>query len=835
MRANAFQMFQLKFYHCFTTIIFLFISLPDASAQVTKMPAYPLITHDPYFSIWSFTDKLNESNTKHWTGREQSLLGLIRVDNKVYNFMGIPEYPVQWLSPVSTQQAHAAKYTTTAPAAGWMNEDFDDDSWTAATLPFGTKEANPSTEWNTKEIWVRRSFDVFDTNIEQLLLYLRNDDDVEVYINGQKAYECNCYTPDYRSHELADSIIKELHRGKNILAMHCTNTGGNAWLDAGIATRQLVKNIEPAIQNSSYVTATQTKYLFSCGPVNLEVDFLSPLLANNPDMLSRPVSYIHFAVTAKDSGIHQANILFGESSNVAGNSGDEMMKATSYQTKSLDILKCGTDAQPVLQKKGDDLRIDWGYAYLAAPQEKQYDLKVTSMQSIIKDYLPNGVFSSLYGDKDVLDKDLLLAANISLFTGADNNSNLATIMLGYDDIYSIQYFNQNLEAWWKKNFKSMDELLETSAQQYQDILSQCDAFDKQLYDDATKAGSETYAKLCVMAYRQSLAAHKLVRGPNDEILFPQKENFSNGSIWTVDVTYPSGPLSLVYNPDLLKGMLNGIFDYSESGRWKKAFPAHDVGTYPIANGQTYPEDMPVEEAGNMIISTAAIAKAEGNANYAQQHWQSLTQWVEFLVKDGLDPSNQLCTDDFAGHLARNANLSVKAIVGIDAHSMMAGMLGDKLKATYYDSIAHNYARQWLQLADDSDHYDLAFGAKNTWSQKYNLVWDKLLGLKLFPQTVYDEEISYYLTHQNKFGLPLDSRKTYTKSDWIIWTSTLASTQNNFEVLIDPIYVYATQTPTRVPLSDWHETTDGSQVGFQARSVVGGYFIKMLEWKWKQQK
>ncbi len=827
-------MLTVRFHRTTLFIFFFFISLFNVSAQVTKMPAYPLITHDPYFSIWSFTDKLNESNTKHWTGKEQSLLGLIRVDGKVYNFMGVPAYPLQWLAPTSELQAHASKYTTITPAANWMNEDFNDAAWASATLPFGTKESNPSTEWNTKEIWVRRTFDVFDTTIRQLLLYLRNDDDAEVYINGEKVYECTCYTGNYQEHELPATIIQKLQRGKNVLAMHCTNTGGNAWLDAGIATRQSIKNIEPAIQNALYVTATQTKYLFSCGSVNLEVDFLSPLIAADLDLLSRPVSYITFTVTAKDSGIHQVNVLLSENAGVAGNTGNELMNATSYQTKTLNILKCGTESQPVLQKKGDDLRIDWGYTYMTAPQQKQYDVKLTSVQNIIKDYLTNGLLTSPYISQTAHDVNLLLAANISLFTGSDN-TNHATLMLGYDDVYSIEYFNEKLQAWWKKNFQSMNELLETSFQQYQDIHTTCDAFDKQLYDDANAAGGETYAKLCVMAYRQSLAAHKLVRGAHDEILFPQKENFSNGSIWTVDVTYPSSPLSLVYNPDLLKGMLNGIFDYSESSKWTKAFPAHDLGTYPLANGQTYPEDMPVEEAGNMIISTAAIAKAEGNANYANQHWKTLTQWVEFLVKDGLDPANQLCTDDFAGHFARNANLSVKAIVGIDAYSMMANMIGDKSTAKYYDSIAHNYAQQWQQLAADSDHYDLAFDAKNTWSQKYNLVWDKLLGLKLFPQAVYDKEINYYLTHQNKFGLPLDNRKTYTKSDWILWTSTLASTQNIFESLIDPVYVYATQTPTRVPLSDWHETTDGSQVGFQARSVVGGYFIKMLEWKWKEKK
>ena len=805
---------------------FSFLFLP---AQVEKAPAYPLIVHDPYFSIWSFTDHLNESPTKHWTGRNQPLLGLIRVDGVLYNFLGLPENPLEVILPTGETKPYVCKYTTLNPGKSWMMEDFDDQNWISGKAPFGTKNSNPATLWSSPQIWMRRTFDLADLKIARLFLQIRHDDDVEVYVNGKKAYSCSpCRAPVYENYQLDDSIKRKLNKGKNILAIHCTNRAGDSWLDAGLAKQSPVKGILSAVQKKVEITATQTKYQFACGPVDLKLAFLSPLLMNDLDLLSRPVSYVHFSINSSDGKAHTVEFIFAASSDLAKNEKKQLVKTEESNTAGFHILKVGTVDQPILKRKGDDVRIDWGYLYLCSPDSNAEYHSVTNSQ--FYKYLSEG---KIYPAKSKLSEESnsLLQINMG-FQKVKEEIREGTILLGYDDIYSIQYFKKNLQAWWKKDGITMEQLLKKSMKEYPSIQTKCDDFDKQLYEDAVLAGGENYGKLCVLAYRQSLAAHKLVRGPSDETLFPQKENFSNGSIWTVDVTYPSAPLSLLYNPELLKGMLNGIFDYSENGKWSKPFPAHDLGTYPLANGQTYPEDMPVEEAGNMIILTAAIAKAEHNPEYARKHWKILSQWVDFLVRDGIDPANQLCTDDFAGHLARNANLSLKAIIGIGAYAQLADQAGEKETAMKYLAMAKEFSGQWITKAADGDHYSLTFDKKGTWSQKYNLAWDKLLDLQLFPQEVYDKEVKYYLSRQNSFGLPLDSRKSYTKSDWIVWTSTLAKDQNDFEALINPVFKFVSETPTRVPLSDWHETLDGKQVGFQARSVVGGYFIKLLAYKWK---
>lgn len=791
-----------------------------------RAPAYPLVTIDPYTSAWSMADKLYDESVKHWTGKEFPLLGALRVDGQTYRFMGVENIPLTPLAGMSTDEDWKGRYIFDQPAAGWQQPGFNDTKWNEGSAAFGTRdETNVKTHWLTKDIWVRRDIQLDNSKIANKKLYLKysHDDTFELYVNGIEVVKTGYVWRKDVVLELPAEVVKTIKDGKVTIAAHCNNRTGGALVDFGlyIPTDDKEQLINTAQQLSADVQATQTHYVFKCGPVNLELTFMAPLFMEDLDLVSRPVNYISYKVVSTDGASHDTQIYFEDAPNWAINIPTQKSTADGFEKDGLLYTRIGSIEQNVLKKKGDDLRIDWGYFYLVT--EKQKGSYATGHPFKLREVFVNdGVLGN-----DVSAKG---GANVAVAQNLGKGSSLSgKIMIGYDDIYSIQYFGENLRPYWNRNGQSTIEAMFAKANAEYSLLKQkAYKFDRQLMASTTRKGGKEYAELCALAYRQAISAHKLVEAPNGDLLFLSKENNSNGSIGTVDVTYPSAPLFLYYNPELVKGLLNHIFFYSESGKWLKPFPAHDVGTYPLANGQTYGGDMPVEESGNMLTLTAAIAAVEGNADYAAKHWDVLTIWTNYLVEYGLDPENQLCTDDFAGHFAHNINLSAKAIMGIASYGYLANMLGKKDIGEKYTTKAKEMAQEWMKMANDGDHYRLTFDKPGTWSQKYNIVWDKLMNWNIFPASVAEKEIAYYLTKQNTYGLPLDNRKTYTKSDWIIWTATLANDQETFMKFVSPIHKFMNETIDRIPMSDWYYTDSKHHVGFKARSVVGGYYIKMLE-------
>jgi len=650
-----------------------------------RAPATPLITHDPYFSIWSTTDKLTDSDTTHWTGARQPIAGLARIDGKPYRFMG--------------------------------------------------------------------------------------------------------QNPD------------------NVPAMQ---------------------------QTSSTISPTHTQYEFTQSGVTLELTFFTPAIMSDLDVLSRPVTYVTWDAKSTDGGTHQISVLLDVDPIIAVNDRSQQVVTSRNQTATLNVLSVGSREQNLLNRSGDDLRIDWGYFHLAIPRNEDSTTAIASGTTdtfTTQGKLPAS--DSIDMPQPANGDSPHLAATLNFGSvGAQPVSR--HLLVSYTEGYAIQYLQRNLREYWQRNNMPVEEMLDTAENQYAELEKRGTSFDKELTADLTKVGGEHYAAIAVLAYRQTIAAHGLAADANGDPMLFAKENFSNGCIATVDVLYPSAPFFLFFQPKLLEAQLLPVLEYASLARWKFPFSPHDLGQYPLANGQVYgggekteDDQMPVEESGNMLILVDAVARAEGNAKLAEHYWPQLTTWAKYLREKGLDPENQLTTDDFAGHVAHNANLSIKAIDALAAYADLARLLKQESVAKDYECAAKVMAGKWVTMAQEGDHYKLAFNSPGTWSQKYNLVWDIVLDYNLFPKNVRETDMAYYMTKINNFGLPLDSRADYTKLDWSLWTATLASKPEQFNALVDPIYKWINETPSRVPLTDWYDTKTGKQVGFQARSVVGGVFIKAL--------
>lgn len=595
----------------------------------------------------------------------------------------------------------------------------------------------------------------------------------------------------------------------------------------------------PALKEAKQqVTPTRTIVTMQSPEIELTLTFLTPAFPDNLAVMARPVSYLTWDVRSRDGHTHNVAVYFGSSGMPAVNESDEPVIWSRAEIKGLHVLKLGSQQQPILAHSGDNLRIDWGYFYLAIPDAENAEYAAGN-----RSYRDRFAATGHIPNVDDLEQPRAPrsrfpsspALNMVLPLGEVGTADVSRhILIGYDDLYSIEYMRQKLLAYWHKEFPTVSALLEGAERDYASLTQRSQAYDAELTRDLVREGGPEYASISILAFHQAIAAHKLVEDNNGVPFFMPKENFSNGSISTVDVIYPSAPMFLLLNPKLVEAQLEPVLRYAESPRWKFPFAPHDLGVYPLANGQLYgggevseEDQMPVEESGNILILADAVAHIEHNTTFASRYWPLLTKWANYLLAEGFDPANQLCTDDFAGHLAHNTNLSIKAIEALAAYAQLAKERGDAKTAEHYESAARSMAAKWGPMALDGDHYRLAFDKPGTWSQKYNLVWDSILGLHLFPAEIAEHETAYYKTHLNRFGLPLDNRATYTKLDWSIWSATLASNPRDFQTLVHPVFEFLNQTTDRVPMTDWYDTVTAKQVGFQARSVVGGVYIKML--------
>ncbi len=551
-------------------------------------------------------------------------------------------------------------------------------------------------------------------------------------------------------------------------------------------------------QTALDIDVLSTTAVLEADGISVTAVFTTPNMLDDLKVLSRPVSYLQ--VSVKKGGVPvDANIALHIDYRFCARNAEA--SEVVYEDVTCEGLSCGrigrTEQNP-LHESGDQIPIDWGYFYGAVEGGKT-------------------------------------AAHPTGMTIEKSASN-ALFLLAYNDILSLEYYGVRLPGYWHKENGDIRAIISAANREYAEIMAKCRSFSDDLLAKAEASGGEEYRELLTLAYRQTVGAHKLLCDENGDILFISKECYSGGFAATADVSYPSTPLYLLYCPELVNGMMRPIFKYARSAAWPYEFAPHDAGQFPLVNGQRYANgtdfdgQMPVEECGNMLVMMAATAIASNDFAFAASQWDLLEQWCGYLAKQGMDPENQLCTDDFAGHLAHNCNLSVKAIMGIASFAILCKKLGKTEEAEEWMAKARAMAVTWEETAANGDGtYRLAFDRPDTYSMKYNMLWDVLFCTGIFPEELISSEFASYTARRaNEYGMPLDNRADYTKSDWILWCASIPDDDAFFADMVHRVWLAYHESPSRKPMTDWYDTKTAKQIGFQNRTVQGGLFVKILK-------
>ena len=624
-------------------------------------------------------------------------------------------------------------------------------------------------------------------------------------------------------------------------------TQGETYCFMGASNKFLPFQVKKAKQTKLNVTAFSTEYEFLCGKTTLKLRFVSPLPLNDLELLSMPVCYMQYEIIGDSNAEISVFVNRNISYNDIPETADKRVRGGVVKLNGFESAFVGLVRQMPLSVAGDLVGADWGYFYLSGEQAWVLDEQELSA------YLANGFLNFEAEDEEK-------------YIGAINKNTKGLISLGYDDRVSIEYFGEFRKGYYLEKH-SIFEALNYVWNNVSEIEEKLTVIEKDLIA-RTELYGKSYLNVLYASMRQSIAGHKLVTDTKGNVLWLSKECGSNGCIATVDVSYPSMPLYLLYNPELVKGMMRPILEFARMPVWSYDFAPHDAGTYPICGGQIYaiwqiknkyhakygeggfwskvkthfpfytlPENyqpyefkmqMPVEECANMLIMFLAVYQADKDVAFFAENKDLCAKWVKYLVKYGLKPGNQLCTDDFAGHLENNLNLAIKATVGIASYAQLLFECEEIDKGNEYRKIAEEFAAEITNFADGKDHLPLTWDSgEDTFGLKYNFAFDRILGLNLFNRDLLEREVDYYLSKAERYGVPLDNRKMYTKNDWLLWVARLTSDIKKRKELIQMVDDFLKTSPDRIPFSDWYETQDGKYHEFRARTVQGGCFILLI--------
>lgn len=593
--------------------------------------------------------------------------------------------------------------------------------------------------------------------------------------------------------------------------------------------------------NQTAFEYTSTKSIFTMNvadKLEMNITFLSPITPTDYRRQSLVSSYLNVEVASLDGNEHDVQVYSDISAEWVSGDRNAIAQWDYGTTDGVAYHKVYRQTQLAFSQNNE--QAEWGSWYWATDASNGMTHQSGTDVDVRGQFSSKG---SLSNDKDTNYRaisDNWPVFGFSSDLGSVSSAPVNTLFsIGLAQEEAIQYEGSSsyssIPSLWKSYFDTELEALSFFHYDFEASNYLSSSFDSQVARDSIAVAGQDYLTLTSLSARQAFGATQLCGTDDNKLLF-LKEISSDGNMNTVDVVFPAYPIFLYSNPELLKLVLEPLYENQEAGKYPNAYAMHDMGSsYPNATGHSDGTDeaMPLEECGNMLIMTLAYAKESKDIDYLHEHYDLLKKWTGYLVEDALYPANQISTDDFAGSLANQTNLALKGMIGIQAMAVIANETGHASDAANYSGIAQDYISQWQDLGINKNanppHTTLSYGDGDSHGLLYNLFADAQLGLNLVPNSVYQMQSDFYPTVANEYGVPLDTRHTLTKGDWECFVAAIASADTR-EMFVKHLATWLNETPTSRPLTDLYDTINGNfppSPTFVARPVVGGAFAPLL--------
>lgn len=489
-----------------------FHSKKEVVSSIAIIPdEHTLLAITPEFSIKMAGDTLNKHYLRLKSGKIFPVTGILQVDGRTYRFMGGDSLRISPIASLANDSVSwSGKYSYLFPGKGWEQKEYDDSFWEEGNAAFGPVKGNSKirTAWGAENIYVRRHIEIDNKDaLERHKIYVCYicDDQIKLFWNGDFLFEKGI-TYQTKCGRLTDEAIAHIGNGTNVLAAYGRNTGGPALLDFGLyIENKTYSEADTALLKQIDVQATQTHYVFQCGDVELQIDFVSPSLSEKWNMTGWPVGFLSYQVRSEDKKEHTVEILF-------------------------------------------DVDMEWMFGRRKIDSWVEQEWRFVKSDSLYLGLTADGTSFSCDDSHVVLSQKLCA-----------ENGNKGILLIGYGEGQRIHYVGELLQPLWNDNGKGeVKELMKAVGNRYQKLKEECNNLDNLWNNKAFQVGDKTFAEQILPSYRNFISSHRFV-------LSSDNKSFCFGdTLGNVRDAYRNFPALLFFNRvDWMKSLLNPIFEYCE--------------------------------------------------------------------------------------------------------------------------------------------------------------------------------------------------------------------------------------------------------------------------------